>query len=661
MLASSEATEHVPSRGISQFFWAALVLCITTISQGALAQDKAPSAFSNSSAADLLSSTSAIPLRPSNINTDLTSNKSKALNHSFSDTLNGSINDSLSSITLSNPFINSAEEFLPVREAYQLSVRADDASIVAEWVIADKYYLYGEQFHFSINGQAVSATQPAGKISYDKIFEKDVEKHYLYTQATIDRETLPSNRLNTEALNLSVTYQGCADAGLCYPPEIQSFIIQGTIVTEASEFDSNTANANTAGNPDNKSRSESSSTFSVMLLMLLFAVGGGAILNLMPCVFPVLSIKALSLTNHTDAQSRIQHGWSYTLGCVLAFVLIAGLLVIIRDAGTAVGWGFQLQSPSVITFLALLFFIMGLSLSGRIQFGGGWMGMGQSLTQGHQRSHSFFTGVLAAVVASPCTAPLMAPALGYALTQPTGIALLVFAALGFGMALPFLLLSHLPQLSRLLPQPGQWMETFKQAVAFPLYLTSVWLLWVLGQQVGSDGIILAILGALLVLFGLWLTEIKPKWKTIIVLFSCLAITGIIWKNHNGTNQDSRHQARNGQTNTHWQPYSALTLAQLRNNNETIFVNLTADWCITCKWNEQRVLTPKTLQAMKDRGIYLLEGDWTRYNAEITMLLDEYGRAGVPLYLLFTGSGSTRATVLPQILNPADFNKLIQQQ
>lgn len=556
--------------------------------------------------------------------------------------------------TFTNPFAESTEEFLTVDEAYKLSIRASGTSIIAEWVIEEKYFLYGEQFRFFINGDKVDATRPAGEVSYDVIFEKDVEKYYTYTQAIINRSALPATINDNNSIQLSVTYQGCADAGLCYPPETKNFSIQNNQVSEIRvtlAHDGNSPQQNTTS-------SNTQSTLSITLLMLLLAIGGGAILNLMPCVFPVLSIKALSLASHTDTRSRIRHGWSYTLGCVLTFVVIAGLLLLIRDAGKAVGWGFQLQSPSVITFLAFLFFIMGLCLSGRIQLGGSWMGIGQSLTQGNSTSSSFFTGVLAAVVASPCTAPFMATALGYALTQPTPIALLIFAALGFGMALPFLFLSHLPQLNRLLPKPGQWMETFKQAVAFPLYLTSIWLLWVLGQQVGSDGIVLSLLGVFAVLFSLWLSGIKPRLKSITVILSCIVIVAIIWQNNQKTGDEDDPQA----TNSHdlWEPYTSATLTQLRNNNATIFVNLTADWCITCKWNEKRVFTDETLQAMKDKGIYLLEGDWTRYNEEITALLDEYGRGGVPLYLLFKGDELTPATVLPQILNPNDFKQLIEQ-
>lgn len=557
-----------------------------------------------------------------------------------------------------HPFADSTEEFLHVDEAYQLSVRATENHIIAQWVVADHYYLYGEQFRLFINGQTVEATRAPGEVSYDEIFEKDVEKHYVYTASSIDRQALTESIGSASPLNLSVTYQGCADAGLCYPPETRSFTIQGTHVQPVNALERQTltpTSSTTTGN------GIANNSISLTALMLLFAVGGGVILNLMPCVFPVLSIKALSIASHTDTRSRIEHGWSYTAGCVLTFIAVAAILLAVRGAGQAVGWGFQLQSPAVITFLTLLFFVMGLSLAGHIQWGNRWMGAGQSLTQGNQRSHSFFTGVLAAVVASPCTAPLMTTALGYALTQPTSIALLIFAGLGFGMALPFLLLSHIPQFSRILPKPGQWMNTFKQAIAFPLYLTSLWLLWVLGQQVGINGIIATLLGGLLILFCLWLCHIwadkrRPRLNTIIMLLCTMALASIIWQNSDGTKDHSQPST----PHTLWQPYTPEKLAQLRDNNATVFVNLTADWCITCKWNEKRVFTPQTLESMTNKGVYLLEGDWTRYNKDITALLDEYGRGGVPLYLLFRGDPATPGMILPQILNPTEFEQLISQ-
>ena len=545
-----------------------------------------------------------------------------------------------------NPFsaFDTGEEFLQVDEAYQLSVRLSDTHVIAQWVIADHYFLYGEQFAFSAQGSKLTASLPEGKISYDEIFEKDVEKHYVYVQASIDNTLLSDN--NTL---LAITYQGCADAGLCYPPETKYFdvnIQQQTVSQTSSPV--STATTDTSTTPQLRE-----TTPWVVLLMLCSALLGGLLLNLMPCVFPVLSIKALSLANnhHSD---RIHHGWSYTLGCVFTFIVIASLLLIIRDSGKAVGWGFQLQSPGMITFLAFLFIVMGMSLSGLFSFGYRWMNMGQSLTEGKGVKQSFFTGALAAIVASPCTAPFMATALGYALTQPTHIALGIFATLGLGMALPFLILGYLPQLGNRLPQPGPWMGTFKQALAFPLYLTSVWLLWVLGHQTGTDSVMLAALGVVLILFMLWLSGKIPQLQSTSFVLSLLLVAGIIWNNQTSLT------TQRAQTNAYWEQYSPDKLAQLRAQGTPVFVNLTADWCITCKANEKFVFTDKTLKMMKERGITLLEGDWTNYNADITGLLDNYGRAGVPLYLLFPAKPGAEATILPQILTPSSFKNQIDK-
>ncbi len=560
------------------------------------------------------------------------------------------------------------EEFLPVDEAYQLSVRNTENSLIAEWVIADAYYLYGEQFRFSFNGNTITATKPTGKISYDEVFEKEVEKHYHYIQAEIQKSDLSTP---IDSNTLLVTYQGCADAGLCYPPQTREFRINAdyssvTAIPVVNRFAQTKPDNTSAENPVAKTNLEQQAKIDntpntqglgFAAKIILFAIIGGMILNLMPCVFPVLSIKALSLANNHDRGSRIRHGWSYTLGCILTFIIVAGVLLLVRDAGRAVGWGFQLQAPAVITFLAFLFFVMGLSLSGFISFGTRWMSAGQSLTQGHGLQQSFFTGVLAAVVASPCTAPFMASALGYALTQPTVIALAIFAALGLGMALPFLLLSYLPQLSRFLPQPGAWMETFKQAVAFPLYLTSAWLLWVLGRQVGTDGIILVIIGAIGIVFAFWLAQRKPNLSTVTTIASVIIAASIIWATHHKPTISSQQTSLN---NEFWQPYTPTGLSSLRQQGEAVFVNLTADWCITCKVNEKLVFTPTTLEKMKNKRIHLLQGDWTNYNAEITSLLEEYGRGGVPLYLLFPAEQNAKAIVLPQILRPSSFNQLIDE-
>ncbi|MFT5421398.1 MAG: thiol:disulfide interchange protein [Candidatus Endobugula sp.] len=560
------------------------------------------------------------------------------------------------------PFPSKEDAFLSVDEAYQLSIRQTDTHIMAEWVIADTYFLYGEQFAFSVDGKVVDALLPAGKVSYDEIFEKQVEKHYLYVQAIIEKASLTA----ANTIHLSVRSQGCADAGLCYPPEIKAFTIDLTqtatqaVMATTAQAPQQTHSAlslnSTSNTIPNTAPNTSKTSILLTLFMLLCAVLGGALLNLMPCVFPVLSIKVLSLSNNNDRRARIRHAWSYTLGCLTTFLLIAGLLLFVRSAGKSIGWGFQLQEPSVITFLALLFFVMGLSLSGLVNFGARWMGTGQNLTQGKGLIQSFFTGVLAAVVASPCTAPFMATALGYALTQTTFIALSIFGALGLGMALPFLLLSYLPQLGRLLPSPGAWMATFKQILAYPLYLTSTWLLWVLGRQIGNDAVILVIYTAILIAFILWLNSkyshtSKKLWLLAGNASIIILVGSIIWHN--------KQQDRISQPpSKFWQTYTTAKLANLRRDGSAVFVNLTADWCITCKINEKVVFTPATLELMKNKRIHLLQGDWTNYNAEITELLDRYGRGGVPLYLLFPAESGADATLLPQIINPISFKRLI---
>ena len=281
----------------------------------------------------------------------------------------------------------------------------------------------------------------------------------------------------SDLLTLQIESQGCADAGLCYPP-----------LKQWLRIDRQSGVVNVASQPfADQPVLEDESVLSLGLV-LLFAFAGGIILNLMPCVFPILSIKVLSFTmTHQTRRSRHIHGLAYTAGVVISFVAIAIVMLALRAAGESIGWGFQLQSPLFVIALVYLFFVMGLGLSGYLEIGSNLMSLGQDSQQQDGLGSSFMTGVLATTVASPCTAPFMGPALGFAIAQPSYIALLVFAFLGLGMALPFILLAWLPGLSQKLPKPGAWMDSFKQFLAFPLYLTAVWLLWVAGRQTSSDG------------------------------------------------------------------------------------------------------------------------------------------------------------------------------
>lgn len=382
-------------------------------------------------------------------------------------------------------------------------------------------------------------------------------------------------------------------------------------------------------------------------LALLFALLGGLILNLMPCVFPVLSLKAVALLEARDesAARKRRHALAYTTGVLLAFMGLAGALLFLRESGQAIGWGFQLQQPLFVAVLAYLFFAMGLSLSGVVQFGTRLMGLGQALTHGDSLRGSFFTGVLAVIVASPCTAPFMGVAMGYAFIQSPGTALAVFAALGFGLALPFLLLGFVPVMARALPRPGAWMETFKQAMAFPLYLTVVWLLWVLGGLVGRDGMTLALAGLTLVGLALWLW---PRGGRIALLTRVTALLAAVLLLAHPALQHQPPVSRAHQSE--WEPWSPARVAELRAQQRTVLVNFTADWCVTCLVNERGALRASSVQkALDDRQVALLKADWTRADPAITGALAQFGRSGVPLYLVYREGGEPQ--VLPQLLTP----------
>jgi thiol:disulfide interchange protein DsbD len=371
------------------------------------------------------------------------------------------------------------------------------------------------------------------------------------------------------------------------------------------------------------------------------------ILNLMPCVFPVLSIKVMSLAA-ADRTRLAVHGWVYTLGIVVCFVGFAAALLIARKGGEAIGWGFQLQSPGLIAALAYLFFVMGLSMSGLINFGSSLMGAGQNLTQKSGLSGSFFTGVLAAVVASPCTAPFMGAALGFALTQPAIACIAVFAALGFGMALPLLILCYLPALATRLPKPGAWMDNLKQFLAFPLYLSAIWLLWVFGRQTSVSGMAALCAGAVAIAFGCWLLgrEAQGIWKVIrwvCITISWILAVALVW-------QGAENRAQKNTSDDRWQAYSPELVASLRSEGRPIFINLTADWCLTCLANERIALhTEEVEQLFDELNVATIKGDWTNTDPTITELLRDYGRSGVPLYLWFPANSSEKAIILPQLL------------
>lgn len=380
-----------------------------------------------------------------------------------------------------------------------------------------------------------------------------------------------------------------------------------------------------------------------LLPALALALVGGLILNLMPCVFPVLSIKALALVRHGDHKAE---GLAYTAGVLLSFAALAGVLLALRAGGQQVGWGFQFHSPVFVLVVAYLLFLVGLNLSGFFDVGGSFTGIGSGLASRQGLAGSFFTGVLAAVVATPCTAPFMGAALAFALAQPAVVMLAVFLALGLGLALPFLVLAFWPAAQRWLPRPGAWMDTFKQALAFPMYAAVVWLLWVLAQQAGPDGVALALGGLVVMAFGLW-------WRNASgasAVGTTAAVAGVVLALGLSTAIKPVDAATPAAAATH-EAYSAERLAELRAQNKPVFVNMTASWCISCLVNERVALSrPEVKDAFAKAGIAYLKGDWTREDPAITAVLKAHGRSGVPLYL-FYAPGAAEAQVLPQILTP----------
>jgi thiol:disulfide interchange protein DsbD len=394
---------------------------------------------------------------------------------------------------------------------------------------------------------------------------------------------------------------------------------------------------------------------------LLLAFLGGILLNLMPCVFPVLSMKALSLVKLKDKENRVAqiHGIAYTLGILASFTVIAGILIALKAGGLQIGWGFQLQHPGVILFLAYLFFVLGLNLAGYFEINFGLSNAGQTLTTKSGLGGSFFTGMLATLVATPCTAPFMGAAMGYALTQNAFVAIAIFLSLGLGLALPYLALSFIPAVRHILPKPGAWMERLRQFLAFPMFLSSCWLIWILSQQVSHMGQFAALLGMVAIAFSLWLWKFRPKHIAghLLYLVIILASLGFVLSTFFTMRPVEKETLRENVESQNWEDYSQARLQEYLEGDAPVFVNMTAAWCITCKVNEKVALATESTQALfKNHNVKYLKGDWTNQNPEITSFLEEYGRSGVPIYVYYgprleKHGVRPEPVVLPQILTP----------
>ena len=371
-----------------------------------------------------------------------------------------------------------------------------------------------------------------------------------------------------------------------------------------------------------------------LTLALLGALVGGLILNLMPCVFPVLAIKLLGFSRPgVSSAAHRAAGLAYTVGAVLSFVLLGGLMLALRAAGEQLGWGFQLQSPAVVTALAVLFTLLGLNLAGLFEFGQMLPSSLAGLQSRHPMVDAALSGVLAVAVASPCTAPFMGASLGLAVSLPAWQALPIFAAMGLGMALPYLAVSFWPALAHRLPRPGVWMQTFRQALAFPMFATVVWLVWVLGQQTGMDTVAALLAALVLLAFGLWAATRSGRARLVLVALTALlgAALASQWPASEGANTTATASA----SGERWAAWREDTVQRELAAGRTVFVDFTAAWCVTCQYNKKTVLASAELLAALDaRQVVTLRADWTRRDAAITRALGSLGRSGVPVYAVY---------------------------
>lgn len=465
--------------------------------------------------------------------------------------------------------------------------------------------------------------------------------------ATLALETARQRRAPIERL------RGTLVASAGFPPDAAPAVAIDVPVGEASVVSSEERHAAggtvTTGMPGSP------------WLALAFAALGGLLLNVMPCVFPVLSIKVLDFVRQAGGQpARLRlHGIVYAAGVLLSFWVLAGALLVLRAGGEGFGWGFQLQSPAFVVVMIFLLFVLATSLLGAFDVGLGLTALAGRIPAGEGLAGSFVTGVLATAVATPCTAPFMGPALGFALTLPAASALLIFTALAAGMAAPYVLLCFVPGWLRRLPRPGAWLETFKQLMAFPLLATVVWLVWVLGLQAGIDAVLGVLTGLLLLALGLWLrarfATLAPSRRARRIAFAAslvLSLSGLatalaLRDGPQGAGATTAEAEEDLYGNA-WRPYSAATLAELRASGSPVFVDFTAAWCLTCKVNEHVVFSSREVrEAFAERGVALLRADWTSRDDEITRALASFGRSGVPLYVLYGHDDEPR--ILPSVL------------
>jgi thiol:disulfide interchange protein DsbD len=572
---------------------------------------------------------------------------------------------------------------LPPEQAFGFEAIAGDGNtLLLRFTPAPGYYLYRDRTTLKLEGApgiaAGAPRWPKGTDHHDEHFGDVV---VYFDQVDVP---LPLRRTTTNAAKatLVATFQGCQTDGICYPPMTRHVAVElprGTLSASVAEgpkepvlpesatdatspapsalaVDTPSAMADAANPPHelppttNNQPPTTNSLFASLLLALL----GGLILNLMPCVLPVLSLKALSLTQSGESRTRARtHALWYTAGVLVAFVALGALALALRNAGLALGWGFQLQQPLFVAAVALAIFALGLSLSGVWYPNVGIGARGNAWMQKHGAAGDFATGVLAVVLATPCIGPFMGAALAYAFAGPALGGMLVFLALGLGLALPFLLIGFVPALAQRLPKPGAWMETFKQLMAFPMYLTAAWLVSVLAAQRGDAAVWNWMLAAIAVALAAWAwTRSRmqgARWASILAIAALLAI---LWPLQRIRALPPAHAGETTSVGaTAAVPYSEARLASLRAQGQVVFVDITADWCITCKANEKAVLAREGFRdALQAAGATYMVGDYTDVDPAITAYLQRYRAVGIPLYVVYPRGGG-EGKVLPTVLTP----------
>ncbi|HET7561740.1 MAG TPA: protein-disulfide reductase DsbD domain-containing protein [Rhodanobacteraceae bacterium] len=574
--------------------------------------------------------------------------------------------------------LSPGEGLLPVTRAFALKVIVDQPGHIAlHFDIAPHYYLYRGRIHAKILTPGITAGAlelPPGTQEHDE-YLGDVE---IYHATVAGALPFTATGALPATLQVAISYQGCHEITpkICYPPNTETFTLPtsggGPIRTSAgpnlADGVGQTGNALTASItaaltaapakplPDLQATAHAGAISTTPLstglaLALLLAFGGGLILNLMPCVLPILAVKAVGVLESNSSRSDARrHAFAYAAGVIASFLAIGVAILALRGAGRAVGWGTQLQQPVIVALLACVLFVIGLAMSGVVQFGSRLGNVGESLTRRGGTAGHFFTGVLAVVVASPCTAPFMGLALAYALLAPPVHELLVMLALGIGLALPLTLIGLIPALARLLPKPGHWMETLKQVLAFPMYLSAVWLVWVLAHQRGADAVALVLIAMVLLAAALWWHgRGHPERRLGHVLTLVLALATVVPLY---AISHVAPPARSAPVTGDAVAFSSARLQSLRAAGTPVFVDISADWCITCKANEYTVLDTRTFRALLQRtGTVYMKGDWTDVDPEIGAYLKQFHAPGVPLYVAYPrGGGAGHA--LPTLLTTA---------